>query len=89
MQSSLLSDYIEVIKSLLENGPQTSSQMNSFFRNPTPAVLKKAIEFLSENKIISEETTNANLRYAITDRGIGILKFFKVMPSNAIIKMKP
>ncbi len=89
MENSLLTDYIDIIKFLLEYGPQTNIQINSFLRNLPPVVLKNAIDFLSKNKIISEETTGANLSYSITERGIGILTFFKVKPSNATIKMKP
>jgi predicted transcriptional regulator len=89
MQNSLLMDYIEIIKLLMECGPQTKSQMNSIFSNLTKVVLKNAIDFLSENKIITKETTGANLIYTITERGIGILTFFKVKPSNAIIRLKP
>ncbi len=72
----------------MEYGPYTNSQINSFFRNLNSVFLKNAVDFLLENNIISEEATGANRSYAITEHGIGILTFFKVKPSNEIIKLK-
>ncbi len=51
-------------------------------RNLNPIVLKQALDFLSESKIIIGETTGANMRYVLTERGVGVLTFFKVKPSK-------
>ena len=72
----------------MEYGPQTISQLSSFFRNLNPVDLEHVLDFLSQSKIITQESTGANLRYAITELGVGILEFFKVKPSRAIIKLR-
>jgi DNA-binding HxlR family transcriptional regulator len=74
--------YIEITQLLNEYGPQTINQMSSSMRNLNPIALKQALDFLSKSKIIEGETMGANLRYALTERGIGVLTFFKVKPSK-------
>ena len=88
MPNSLLMQYIEIIKLLMEFGPQTMNQMSSFFGNHNTVDLEHVLDFLSESKIITRKSTGANLSYAITDRGIGILTFFNVNPSRATVKLK-
>jgi hypothetical protein len=88
MPTSLLTQYIEITKLLMEYGPQTISQISSFFRNLNSADLERVLDFLSESKIITRESTDVNLRYAVTERGIGVLTFFKVKPSRPTIKLK-
>lgn len=72
----------------MEYGPQPFSQLSSFMRNRIPTDLKQNFDFLSESKIITEEPAGANLNYSITNRGVGVLTFFKVKPSRATIKLK-
>ncbi len=88
MATSPLMQYIEITKFLMEYGPQTISQISSFFKNLKSADLERVLNFLFENKIITRETTDANRTYAITERGIGVLTFFKVKHSTPTIKLK-
>lgn len=79
--------YIEITQLLNEYGPQTINQMSSSLSDLNPIVLKQALNFFSESKIISGKTTGANLRYELTERGVGVLTFFKVKPSRASDKL--
>ncbi len=88
MPTSLLMQYIKITKLLMEYGPQTISQISSFFRDLSSVDLERALDFLTESKIITRESTNVNLSYAITENGIGVLTFFKVKPSRQTIKLK-
>ena len=88
MPTSLLMQYIKITKLLMEYGPQTISQISSFFRDLSSVDLERALDFLTESKIITRESTNVNLSYAITESGIGVLTFFKVKPSRPTIKLK-
>jgi hypothetical protein len=88
MPASLLMQYMEIIQLLNEYGPQTINQMSSSLRNLNPLVLKQALDFLSDSKIITGETTGSNASYVIAERGVGVLAFFKVKPSTATIKLK-
>ena len=85
MPASLLMQYIEITQLLNEYGPQTINQMSSSLRNLNPIFLKQALDFLSENKIITGKTTGVNLTYVITKRGFRVLVFFKVNPSRATL----
>jgi hypothetical protein len=80
MPASLLMQYIEITQLLNEYGPQTINQMSSSLRNLNLIVLKQALDFLSETKIITGKTTNANLTYVIAKRGFRVLIFFNVKP---------
>ena len=88
MSTSRIMQYINITKLLMENGPQTIDQMRSLLRNHNPAVLKRDLDFLSESKIIIEELTSGNLSYAITERGIRVLTFFKLNPSRATLRLR-
>ena len=85
MPASLLMQYVEITQLLNEYGPQTINQMSSSLRNLNPIVLKQALDFLSETKIINGKTTSANLTYVITKHGFRVLAFFKVKPSRATL----
>jgi hypothetical protein len=85
MSTSLLMQYIEITQLLNEYGPQTINQMSSSLRNLNPIVLKQALDFLSESKIITGETTGANLTYVVTKRGFRVLAFFKIKPSRSAL----
>ncbi len=88
MSTSLLMEYVEIAKLLMENGHQSTSQIKSFKKNLNSVNLEQILNFLSENKIITQKITGANLDYDITKRGIGLLDFFKVKPPRATIKLK-
>jgi predicted transcriptional regulator len=78
--------YVEIVKLLTQYGPQSISQIKSFNKNLNSIDLEHVLDFLLENKIITQEITGENLSYAITERGIRLLDFFKVKSSRAIIK---
>ena len=88
MPTSKLMQYVDITKLLMEFGPQTISQISSVLRNQTPDSLKRDLDFLSENKIVTQEPTGENLSYAIGERGVGLLTYFKIKPSRATIKLK-
>ena len=88
MSTSRIMQYINIAKLLMENGPQTINQMRSLLRNHNLAILRRDLDFLSESKIIIEELTSADLSYAITERGIRVLTFFKLNPSRATLKLR-
>jgi predicted transcriptional regulator len=85
MPVSLLMQYIEITQLLNEYGPQTINQVSSSLRNLNPIVLKQALDFLSETKVIAGKTTGANLTYVLTKRGFRVLAFFKIKPSRATL----
>jgi DNA-binding HxlR family transcriptional regulator len=86
MPTSLLMEYVEIPKLLMKYGPQSISQIKSSTRNLNPQYLEHNLNFLLENKIITQEKTGVDLIYSITERGIGLLDFFKVKPSSPFIK---
>ena len=87
MPTSMLMKYIEIPKLLMKHGPQSISQIKSSMRNLNPIHLEHVLDFLLENKIITQKMTDMNLIYAITERGIGLLDFFKIKPSKTTIKL--
>jgi hypothetical protein len=88
MSTSKLTQYINITKLLMDCGPQTINQISSLLRNRNQVVLKQDLDFLSDSKILTEEPIGANLSYAITERGVGVLTFFEVKTSRATIKLK-
>ncbi len=88
MPTSKLMHYVKITKLLMENNNQTINQINSFFADHTPTKLRKDLDFLSENKILTKTPTGENQRYTIAKQGIGLLTFFKIRPSKSSIKLK-
>jgi len=88
MPISLLSQYIEIAKLLMEYGPQSISQIKSLMENFNPTNIEQVLDFLSKNKIITQKITGANRSYAIAERGIALLDFFRVKPLRVTIKLK-
>jgi hypothetical protein len=85
MPTNLLNQYIEIAKLLMEYGPHTTEQINSSFKNLDPTSLKRSLDFFTKNKMISQQTQGAISRYTLTERGVGVLSFFKIVPSGANI----
>jgi DNA-binding HxlR family transcriptional regulator len=74
--------YVEILTLLLKHGPQSISQIKSSIRNFNSIYLEHNLDFLLENKIITQKITGENLIYEITEQGIGLLDFFKIKPSS-------
>ena len=87
MPATMLTQYIKIIQHLNEYGAQSIDQMSSSLGNLSPNVLKQAVAFLTENKIIGE-VTGTDPSYEITKRVIGVLTYFNVKPSRTTIKLK-
>jgi len=79
-------EYVEIPHLLMKYGPQSISQIKSSIRDLNPANLEHILDFLLENKIITQKMTGENLIYRITEQGIGLLDFFKVKPSSLFVK---
>jgi hypothetical protein len=90
MSNNKLEHYVNIAKLLLENGPQTISQLKLFLKNPDNASLKRELDFLVENEIIIKQSKdNVTQRYSIAPSGIDILNFFNVIPPKQPIKTAP
>jgi predicted ArsR family transcriptional regulator len=77
MPSSKLMTYVDIAKSLRENGPQSFDQLSSLLR--TSAVsLKKYLVFLAKEGMVDKKASLTGDSYQIAAVGIKILEFFKV-----------
>ena len=87
MPTSKLSHYVNVAKLLLEDGPKTFNQLTTLLENSDKSSLKRDLDFLIANKIITEgPIEDKSNRYAVTPTGINILRYFKIIPSTEGIK---
>ena len=87
MPTSKLSHYVNVAKLLLEDGPKTFNQLTTLLENSDNASLRRDLDFLIANKIITEGSMEDKSNcYAVTPTGINILRFFKIIPSPERIK---
>ncbi len=87
MLNNKLGHYIQISKFLTENGPQTFNQLSLFLKNPNKASLKRDLDFLVKNEIITELSRgNITQRYTIAPSGITVLTFFNILPSKETIK---
>ena len=79
MPPSKLTLYVEIAKTLNQNGPLTVHELASLLK-VNPSSLNEPVKFFSAQKMIREKSGNSIVTYIITKRGIGLLKFFKVLP---------
>ena len=86
MLSNKLQDYINITKLLNEYGPQTFTEINSYFQNYDKTLLKRKIGFLKDAGLIKYDPTNH--LYEIDDPGVKVLSFFRIMPSKETIRLK-
>jgi len=77
MPRSLLEQYIDVAKSLMEHGPLSINELMAF-SNTNPDSLKEQLNFLADQRIIVVVKDSLPMAYAITEIGTKILQFFKV-----------
>lgn len=77
MPRSILNQHIDIVKTLVENGPLSVREMAPFLEVNSSS-LKERVKFLSNQRIIREKRDNAIVTYSIAKRGTEILKFFKV-----------
>ena len=85
MPTSRLEHYIYIAKHLVESGPQTFNEISSLTGTLNYDSLKQDLNFLSSIGAIKENTRDET--YSIANSGIGVLHFFKIMPSKETIKM--
>jgi len=83
MLTSKLQRYIDIIKSLRENGPQTLNQISTFLNDIDNTLLREELNFLLKIEIIKQNTISQ--KYSIAVQGINLLVFFKIMPSKETV----
>jgi hypothetical protein len=87
MSTGKLVHYINIAKLLLENGPMTFNQLNAFLKNSNISLLKRDLDFLLLNKIITGPSEDdVSHCYAVAPSGISVLRFFNVIPLEGTIK---
>jgi len=87
MSTGKLGHYTNIAKLLLENGPMTFNQLNEIQKDPDNSSLKRDLDFLLSNKIITEQSEdNLSHCYAVAPSGISILRFFNIIPPKETIK---
>ena len=77
MRPSMLKLYIEIAKTLNEQGPLSVHDLASFLK-VNPSSLNEPVKFFIEQSMIREKSRNSIVTYIITKRGIEILRFFNV-----------
>ena len=81
MFTSKLELCINIAKSLVEYGPQTTEQLVTRLEvNPT--LLQRQVGFLVFQDMIKKENSGLSITYVIAAKGVKILEFLKVLPSN-------
>jgi predicted transcriptional regulator len=77
MRRSKLEMYVDVLKVLSHKGPLKLTHI-MYKANVNCSVLKEYLDFLIEQELVEEQTVGKNRKvYAITDRGITVLKYFR------------
>ncbi len=77
MPRSKLMTYVDIAKSLRENGPQSFDQVASLLRTIAGS-LKKYLDFLAKEGMVEKKASLTGDIYHIAARGIKLLEFFKV-----------
>lgn len=77
MRKTKLEMYIEILKVLAHNGPLKQNNIISK-TNFNCNMLNEHLNFLTDNDLIEERTINKRKSaFAVTQRGITILKYFR------------
>ena len=77
MRRSKLEMYIDILKVLARHGPLKLTHI-MYKANVNCSVLKQYLEFLIKQNLVEERTVGKKRTvYAITDRGITVLKYFR------------
>jgi predicted transcriptional regulator len=77
MRRSKLEMYIDILKVLAQRGPLKLTHI-MYKANVNCSVLKEYLQFLMEHNLVEERTVGKKrVVYAITQRGITVLKYFR------------
>jgi predicted transcriptional regulator len=86
MRRSKLEIYVGIIKVLVHMGPLKLKHI-MYKSNVNGSMLKEYLGFLIKQGLIEERTSKANrVVFAVTQRGITVLKFFEPMQETLIIE---
>ena len=85
MRRSKLEMYIDVLKVLAHHGPLKLTHI-MYKANVNCSVLKQYLDFLMRQNLVEEQTlrkkrNKTRVVYAITERGITVLKYFRELNS--------
>lgn len=77
MRRSKLEMYVDILKVLARNGPLKLTHI-MYKANVNCSVLKEYLDFLIAQNLVEEKTVGKKrIVYAITERGITVLKYFR------------
>jgi len=77
LRRSKLEMYVDILKVLARNGPLKLTHI-MYKANVNCSVLKEYLDFLIANNLVEEKTVGKKrIVYAITERGITVLKYFR------------
>lgn len=80
MRRSKMEMYIDILKVLAQNGPLKLTHV-MYKANVNCSVLKQNLDFLIEQNLIEEQVTTkrrnkTKIRYAVTEKGKTVIKYF-------------
>jgi len=80
MRRSKMEIYIDILKILAQNGPLKLTHV-MYKANVNCSVLKQNLDFLIEQNLLEEQITpkrrnRTKIRYAITEKGRTVIKYF-------------
>ena len=80
MRRSKMEMYIDILKVLAQNGPMKLTHV-MYKANVNCSVLKQNLDFLIEQNLLEEQITSkrrnrTKIRYAITEKGRTVIKYF-------------
>jgi len=77
LRRSKLEMYVDILKVLARNGPLKLTHI-MYKANVNCSVLKEYLDFLIAQNLVEEKTVGKKrIVYAITERGITVLKYFR------------
>ena len=81
MRRSKLEMYVDILKVLARSGPLKLTHI-MYKANVNCSVLKEYLDFLIAQNLVEEKTVGKKrIVYAITERGITVLKYFRELKS--------
>ena len=80
MRRSKMEMYIDILKVMVQNGPMKLTHV-MYKANVNCSVLKQNLDFMIEQNLIEEQVTvkrrnQTKVRYAITEKGRTVVKYF-------------
>ena len=89
MRRSKLEMYIDILKVLAQRGPLKLTHV-MYKANVNCSVLKEYMDFLIKQSLVEERTVGkSRVVYAVTQRGITVLKYFKELKQVLPIVEEP